>query len=256
MSKPPIPERQSLSRRAVPLCQRSTRPVFYRLVFGAMTLALLLSGGAGPPLFARSDPLVPQERTSVDNLVRAIDSRYRDVRTLKVEFTQTYVWGETTRKESGTAYFARGGLMRWEYREPKDKLVIADGKKMWLYIPQEKQVTQSSFKPEDDPRVPFPLLLSHFSLRKVFSRIEHAEHALKAAPGDRVLRGYPRRGLEDLYTQVLFEITPKYDIKRLVVFYPDQSAMEFAFDHMEKNLTLAPTLFAFTPPAGSEVIAQ
>src|SRR5439155_21706956 len=104
MSKPPIPERQSLSRRAAPLCQRSTRPVFYRLVFGAMTLALLLSGGAAAPLFARSDPLVPQERTSVDNLVHAVDSRCRDVRTLKVEFPQTYVWGETTRRESWTAY--------------------------------------------------------------------------------------------------------------------------------------------------------
>lgn len=192
----------------------------------------------------------------VDSLVEAIDSRYHDVRTLKTQFTQTYVWGDTTRKESGTAYFARGGLMRWEYREPKDKLVVADGKKMWLFIPQEKQVTESPFKPEEDPRVPFPLLLSHFDLRKVFSKVEAADQALKAASGDRVLRGYPRRGHEDLYSQVLIEITPEYDIRRLVVFYPDHSVMEFTFDRMERNRALARTLFTFAPPPGSQVIEQ
>jgi outer membrane lipoprotein carrier protein len=242
--------------RGVSLGERNGRFSAARLLLAAL---LFLTG---LPLAFVQPALVAYGRSSrggslsIDGLVEAIDARYRNVRTLKTEFTQTYVWGDTTRKESGTAYFARGGLMRWEYRDPKDKLVVADGKKMWLYIPQERQVTQSAFKPEDDPRVPFPLLLSHFDLHKVFSRIESADQALKAAPGDRVLRGYPRHGYEDLYSQVLIQMTPSYDIKRLVVFYPDHSAMEFAFDHMEKNLPLAPALFTFTPPAGSEVISQ
>ena len=57
--------------------------------------------------------------TPLDQLVRDIQSRYREVRTLRAAFTQTYQWGGTTRVERGTAYFARGGLMRWDYREPK-----------------------------------------------------------------------------------------------------------------------------------------
>jgi outer membrane lipoprotein carrier protein len=222
--------------------------VFFLLLF----LALVLTPFGLPELRAADS----SSDSTVGALVEAIDSRYRDVKTLKTEFTQTYVWGDTTKKESGTAYFARGGLMRWDYQQPKDKLVVADGKRMWLYIPQEKQVTQSPFKPQDDPRVPFPLLLSHFDLRKVFSKVEIANQALKAAPGNRVLRGYARRGSEDLYSQVLIEVTPSRDIKRLVVFYPDRSVMEFAFDHMQTNLTLSPALFTFAPPAGSEVIQQ
>jgi outer membrane lipoprotein carrier protein len=227
-----------------------------------LVVALLAVASARPAATAPAESGTIARRASardtsdIDALVDGIDRRYHDVWTLKTEFTQTYVWGDTTRKERGTAYFARGGLMRWEYREPRDKLVVADGKRMWLYIPQEKQVTQSAFNPEDDPRVPFPLLLSHFNLHKVFSKIEFADQALKAAPGDRVLRGYARHGYEDLYSQVLIEVTPTLDVKRLVVFYPDRSAMEFAFENMEKNLPLTRTLFAFTPPPGSEVIKQ
>jgi outer membrane lipoprotein carrier protein len=146
--------------------------------------------------------------------------------------------------------------MRWQYEQPRNKLVVADGKKMWVYVPQDKQVTQSPFEAQDDPRVPFPLLLSHFDLRRVFSKVESANQALKAQPGDRVLRGYARHGAEDLYSQVLIEITPGYDIRRLVVFYPDRSVMEFAFDHMQTNVALSPALFSFVPPAGSEVIQQ
>ena len=61
-------------------------------------------------------------------IVKGVESHYRDVRTLKGQFTQTYSWGDTKRTESGVAYFSRGGLMRWVYLQPKDKLVVSDGK--------------------------------------------------------------------------------------------------------------------------------
>src|SRR2546422_11353659 len=99
-------------------------------------------------------------------------SSYSNVRSLRAQFTQSYDWGGRRRVESGTVAFARGGKMRWEYQEPKKKLVVSDGKRLWVYIPEEMQVTRSSMKSSDDPRVPFPLLLSNFKLRKAFSKIE------------------------------------------------------------------------------------
>src|SRR5439155_14983013 len=149
-----------------------------RLLFSALLLVVVSLARTIWPLGRPDSPALTAK--SVDGLIEAIDSRYRDVRTLKTEFTQTYVWGDSTRKESGTAYFARGGLMRWEYREPKDKLVVSDGKKLWLYIPEENQVTRSSMRLSDDPRVPFPLLVPHFDLHKLFSKFELADQALKA----------------------------------------------------------------------------
>ena len=193
---------------------------------------------------------------SLNQIVSSVDARYRGLRTLRADFTQTYTWSGMPRVESGTVSFARGGLMRWTYTDPKDKLVVSDGKTLWLYIPEEKQVTRSSVKTSDDPRVPFPFFLERFDLHKVFSRIAFDDSALKAEPGDRVLRCTPRHALREEYSEVLMEVTPQFDIRRLVVFYPDHSVMEFRFDHLERNLAFNPGLFHFTPPQGSEVIDE
>src|SRR6516225_11039811 len=56
--------------------------------------------------------------------------------------------------------------------------------------------------------------------RRVFSRIEFAGPEVPAEPGDRVLRAYPKRGAEQEYRDVLVELTPDFDIRRLVVTYP------------------------------------
>lgn len=212
-------------------------------------LAAVLASSAGAA--AASD-----SGQSLDELVRGIEARYRSVRTLRVAFTQTYQWGGSTRVESGTAYFARGGLMRWDYTEPQSKLVVSDGKRLWLYIPEAKQVTRSTMKTNEDARVPFPLLVSHFDLHRIFSKIEWAGSALKADPGNRVLRGIPKRGYQEEYSEVLIEVTPSLDIRRLVVFYPDRSVMQFKFDDIQENVALASRLFTFAPPAGTEVIDQ
>ena len=220
------------------------------LVLTAVALTVL----AWPAWGARG--AADRNSASLDEMVRGIESRYRAVRTLRLAFTQTYQWSGRSRVESGTAYFARGGMMRWDYREPQSKLVVSDGKRLWLYIPEEKQVTLSSMKTNEDARVPFPLLVSHFDLHRIFSKVEFADQALKAEPGNRVLRGDPKKAYEDEYTEVLMEVTPSLDIRRLVVFYPDRSVMEFKFDDIQRNPALAADLFSFHPPAGTEIINQ
>lgn len=197
---------------------------------------------------------VPGAATPLEQYVRALESSYREVRALRAEFTQIYVWGGKRRVESGTVHFARGGRMRWDYREPKEKLFLSDGRKVFLYVAEEKQLTRSSVKSSEDFRVPFRLLLSRLNLRKVFSRIEFADAAPKPESGNRLLRAYPKRGYEDAYEHVLIEVTPAFDIHRLTVSCPDRSTMEFVFDRVERNPALRPSLFRFTPPQGTEVI--
>lgn len=192
----------------------------------------------------------------LEEFVRELEASYRGVRTVRAEFTQTYGWGGRARVESGTVYFARGGRMRWDYHKPQEKLFLSDGKKLLLYIRAEKQLTRSSVRSSDDVRVPFQLLLSRLNLRKVFSRIEFADQALKPEPGDRVLRAFPKQGCEEDYREVLIELTPAFEIRRLVVLYPDRSTMEFTFTRIERNVAFSPALFQFTPPADTEVIEQ
>ncbi len=198
----------------------------------------------------------PRPSINADEYVRQLELSYRGVSTLRADFIQNYVWGERKRLESGIVYLARGGLMRWDYQKPIAKLFLSDGKKLLLYIPEENQVTRSPVKSSEDIRAPFRLLLSRLNLRKVFSKIEFADASPGVPPENRLLRAFPKRGYEEEYREVQMELTPEFDIRRLVISYPDHSTMEFTFDHIERNVALSPGFFRFFPPPGAEVIDQ
>ncbi|MGH9351746.1 MAG: LolA family protein [Terriglobia bacterium] len=212
-------------------------------------VALALFSTLSGLLFAKSP-------TSIETYIRQFESHYADVRTLQADFTQTYyAWGRT-RVESGSVCMARGGKMRWVYQKPEEKLFVSNGKNLLFYVPAEKQMTISSAGDSAEARVPLDLLVSHLQLSRVFSRVEFAPHALDADPGDRVIRGYPRLFYKRDYRSVVIELTPEFDIRRLVVFYPDNSTMQFAFSNMERNKPMDPALFAFSPPPGTQVVRQ
>jgi outer membrane lipoprotein carrier protein len=198
----------------------------------------------------------PRASVSIKQYIHQFEAHYRDVRTLQADFTQTsFAWGKS-QTESGKVYLARGGKMRWIYDKPEEKIFLSDGKQFFLYVPSEKQLTISSTRDIEDARVPLSLLVSHLELSRAFSRVEFADQALEAEPGDRVVRGYPLDKFKRDYRSVLIEISPRFDIRRLIVFYPDNSTMQFTFTHVEHNQPLAPSLFSFAPPPGTEVIHQ
>ena len=210
-------------------------------------------------LFCLSIPLWAQTPapTTADAYVQQFESSYHDVRGLRADFSQTYtLGGRPPRIEAGRVAFVRGGLMRWDYQRPTPKLFLSDGKQVLLYIPEEHQLTRTSMKSSEDFRVPFELLLTRLNLHKAFARVEMADAALDHDPADHVLRAFPKKEFAEDYTDVLIELSPQFDMRRLVVNYPDHSRMDFRFDHIERNPSLAPSLFQFTPPAGTEMIDE
>ena len=219
-------------------------------LLAAIFIALVLS--AICPAMNSPAPSEP----AIDAYVRALESSYRGVKTLQAEFTQTRTWGNRTRSESGTVMLGRGGLMRWDYRDPSPKLFVATSKDLFLYVPADRQVTRSRVKASDDIRVPFRLLLTRLNLRKVFAAISFADGALDSKPGNRVLRAIPKKAEEVGYSEVLMEISPEFDIRSMVITYADRSRMGFVFEDIKRNSALSPSLFNFTPPPGVEIIDQ
>ena len=106
------------------------------------------------------------------------------------------------------------------------------------------------------------MLLSRLNLRKVFAKIEFADSStprdLPAPPDptDKVLRAVPKLADDTGYREVLIEVTPEFDVRRLVIDYPDRSWMEFTFDRIVRDKPLNADLFRFNPPPGTEIINQ
>ena len=222
-----------------------------RLRLRARLVFLSLAGLVAFPFLLQAEPGL-----SLRELIAGLENSYSDVRTLKTQFIQKLnAGGGRVRVEKGTLYMARGGRMRWEYREPEEKYFITNKERTYLYVPSEQLVTKSAAKRSGDVRIPFQLLLRRPKLNKIFSKIELVEGEELLDPENFLLRCIPK-GKRPGYRQVLLEVTPAFDIRRIVLHYPGGHVMEFQFSRFRRNIPMADSLFRFVPPEGARVIEE
>lgn len=188
-------------------------------------------------------------------IAQAIDDRYNQLRTLEAEFSETYHGVGLDRVESGTLWLKKPGKMRWEYRSPKEKLFLSDGKDAWFYIPGDRQVRKTPVRKLDDLRSPLAFLLGKAKLEKELRGLSVAVEIAPSAPGNVVLRGIPER-LGDRVSQVQLEITPDHQITRILVEEVDGGTTEYRFTKQKENTEVSDQHFRFSPPQGVEVIDE
>jgi outer membrane lipoprotein carrier protein len=184
---------------------------------------------------------------------KAVDDHYNHLKTLQAEFTEIYSGSGMDRTESGTLWLKKPGKMRWEYRSPRDKLFLSDGRDAWFYLPGDKQVRKTPMKKLEDLRSPLGLLLGKTRLEKEMHAFGFAPDIPPLSSGDLVLRGVPN-GLEDRVSAVLLEITPENRIRRITVSSVDGSTTEYRFTDQKEDVPIDDARFRFTPPPGVETI--
>ena len=205
------------------------------------TLLVLLISASGTP------------SPSIHSLAAAVDRRYNHLHTLQAEFIETYRGAGMERTESGTLWLKKPGKMRWQYRSPKDKLFVSDGKDAWFYLPGERQVRRTPVRQLDDLRSPLAFLLGKTNLEKELTGLSLAPDVAPLTAGNVVLRGAPR-SLADRVSQVLIEVTPASWIDRILLEETDGSSTEFRFQGQTEGVKLDDEKFHFTVPPGVEVM--
>ena len=189
----------------------------------------------------------------VHTIAQAVDERYNHLHTLQAEFTEIYRGAGTERIESGILWLKKPGKMRWEYRSPREKLFLSDGKDAWFYVPGERQVRRTAVKKLDDLRSPLAFLLGKTKLEKELQGLSLAVDVAPLVAGDVVLRGVPK-SLADRVSQVLLEITPGHWIVRILIEEVDGSVTEYRFSDQKEDVAVADSRFQFVTPDGVEVI--
>jgi len=189
----------------------------------------------------------------VHAIAQAVDERYNHLRSLQAEFTEIYRGAGMERTESGTLWLKKPGKMRWEYRSPRDKLFLSDGRNAWFYVPGERQVRRTAVRKLDDLQSPLAFLLGKTKLEKELQGLSLAPDVTPLAAGDVVLRGVPK-SLADRVSQVLLEITPDHWIGRILIEEVDGSVTEYRFSSPRENVDVPDQRFQFVVPDGVEVI--
>ena len=212
----------------------------------ALIAAVFLWAGSAVVWAADSAP-------DVHEIAKKVDGRYNHLRSLQAQFTEIYSGAGMERTESGTLWLKKPGKMRWEYRSPKEKLFLSDGKQAWFYVPGDQQARQAPVKKLDDLRSPLRFLLGKTKLEKELQGLSLAPDIPPLNPGDTVLRGVPK-GLSDRVSQVILEITPQYLISRIELEEVDGSATDYRFSDQKEDITVADSQFEFQPPPGVDIV--
>src|SRR6202166_4945485 len=194
----------------------------------------------------------------VHTVASAVDEHYNHLNTLQAEFTEIYHGSGMDRTETGTLWLAKGGFkkpgkMRWEYRSPREKVFVSDGKDAWLYLPDEQQARRTEARKLDDIRSPLAFLLGKSRLEKELQGLSLAPDVAPLAAGDVVLRGVPQ-AMADRVSEILVEITPEHRIARIMINEVDASTTEYRFSDQKENSAIPDGKFKFRPPAGTETV--
>jgi outer membrane lipoprotein carrier protein len=190
---------------------------------------------------------------SPHSIAASVDRRYNHLQTLQADFTEIYRGAGMERTESGTLWLKKPGKMRWQYRSPREKLFVSDGKSAWFYVPGEPQVRRTPVRQLDDLRSPLAFLLGKTKLEKELSGLSPAEDIAPLTTGNVVLRGVPQ-AMADRVNQVLLEITPAGWIDRIILEETDGSRTEFRFQGQTEDGKIDDQSFRFVVPPGVEVI--
>ena len=189
----------------------------------------------------------------VKTLAAAVDAHYNHLRSLQAEFTEVYRGSGMDRTESGTLWLKKPGKMRWEYRSPKEKLFVSNGKDAWFYVPDDRQARKTEAKKLEDIRSPLAFLLGKTKLEKELQGLSLTPDVTPLQPGNVVLRGVPQT-LADRISEVMVEVTPAHQIARIVIQEVDGAVTEYRFGEMKEDVEIGDARFQFKPPAGTETV--
>lgn len=194
-----------------------------------------------------------EAKPDIRTAAAAVDAHYNHLRSLQAQFTEIYRGSGMDRTESGILWLKKPGKMRWEYRSPRQKLFVSNGKDAWFYVPDDRQARKEAAKKLEDVRSPLAFLLGKTKLEKELRGLSLAPDVAPMDAGNTVLRGVPT-ALSDRISEIVLEITTDSRIVRLVVEGVDGASTEYRFTDQNEDVAIADSRFDFRPPAGTEVV--
>jgi len=199
--------------------------------------------------------LAASDRTAPE-LARALQQKYDGVKDFSADFTHTYEGGVLRKQitERGRLIVRKPGKMRWQYTAPEEKLFVADGVKMYSYIPQDKQVIVSNVPRDDEATTPALFLAGKGNLTRDFTA-SLVDLPAGMPPGTKALKLVPKARQPDYDWLVLVVDPASLDIRGLVTVDAQGGKSSFLFTNLKQNVGLADKDFAFKIPRGVDVVS-
>jgi outer membrane lipoprotein carrier protein len=200
-------------------------------------------------------PSQPQA-LSAAGLARAVQRKYEQVRDFSADFEHVYEGGVLRKRvtERGRLLVKKPGMMRWTYTSPEKKEFVSDGRTLYSYVPEDRQVVVSAVPPSNEASSPALFLAGKGDILRDFAP------SIAAVPGvgtsDVALKLVPSTPKREYDWIVLVLDRATLQIRQLVTTDAQGGASTFVFTRLRENVGLPDKAFAFTIPRGVDVITD
>ena len=223
---------------------------------GGPAAAPAAPGAASP---APAAPATPEEKASQDRAAEILsqaERTARGIRSLEADFTQTLHVPllNTDRTSRGKLYQRKPDRFLMRFSEPAGDVMVADGRHFWIYYPSSDrtQVVRTSIA-EGGEQADFQRqFLSNATER--FVATLNGEETVAGRP-TYALTLVPRRSSPYKVIRVWVDREDSM-VRRFEMTEENDSVRRLELRNLRVNQPLGDALFAFTPPAGTQVIDQ
>lgn len=181
---------------------------------------------------------------------KKVEGFLQGLQSLQAQFKQTLTDrnGQIVEEASGTLAIRRPDRFRWDYRQPNEQLIVADGARIWLYDADLEQVTVRKL---DDTlsATPAMLLSGQGNLQDNFKVTQTSQEG-----GTLWVRMEPKRDDTDFKWVRLGFAGDTLKFMELADKLGQTTHLEFA--QLERNPPIDPSRFTFTVPPGADVIGD
>jgi outer membrane lipoprotein carrier protein len=191
------------------------------------------------------------ESRSADQIVDSLQKNYDATVDFIADFRQETEVKTLNRKlkASGKLYFKRPGKMLWRYEEPKGQFVLADGKNLYFYQPEQNQVIKSPLKNAFRSDIPLSFLLGLGNLKKDFNA------TLKGTEENQYVLRFEPKGELGGFSEVLVAVgRSTSDIDWVSVRDAAANVTTIRFSGMRKGVGVQESLFRFQMPDGVDIV--
>ena len=215
-----------------------------------LTVAFAIAIGVSP---AASQPPPPTDPSAV---ARAVQQRYDTVSDFSADFVHAYQGGVLRKEaiERGKVVIKKPARMRWTYESPERKVFVADGNRIYSYMPEDKQVIISPVPADDEATTPALFLSGKGNLTRDFTAAFSATP--DPQPGTVTLTLTPKRREPEYEWLALVVDRGTWRLRKLVTADAQGGRSTFTFTNVRENAGVSEREFRFNIPKGVDVVTN
>lgn len=190
---------------------------------------------------------------SAQDIAQKAQSRFRSFHSYEADFEQSYYSAtvSTPLKEKGKLYIKKPDLMKWQYKDPEEKIFLYKDGSFQFYIPEDNQLIRSTAQDNTQESEILALLSGQKDLLHNYS-VEFSPFPTKN-PKVYQLKLTPKE--EQTYSSILLEIYENTGLITKAVFFDwAGSKTEFHFTRIKTNPNFPADTFELQIPPGVEII--